>query len=84
MHTNKLRYQLEVPQEIVLPKEFTRVGNKMRKERYRVVTTELTKLSAELCSAQKEFKEVMRPVLQELFQTFYSYREHWSSALSCV
>lgn len=26
----------------------------------------------------------MRPVLQELFQTFYSYREHWTSAINCV
>lgn len=48
VHTNKLRYQLEISSEIKLPKEFTRVGNKMRRERYRVVTTELTKLSAEL------------------------------------
>ena len=39
----------------------------MRKDRYRVVTTELTKLSAELEQSQKEFKEIMRPVLQELF-----------------
>lgn len=67
VHTNKLRYQLEIPSDIKLPPDFARVGNKLRKERYRVVTTDLTKMSAELASAQQEFKELMRPVLQELF-----------------
>ena len=26
----------------------------------------------------------MRPMLNQLFNTFYGYREHWSNALNCV
>lgn len=35
----------------------------MRKERYRAVTKYLLEVSAELDTAQKQYKEVMRPVL---------------------
>jgi len=26
----------------------------------------------------------MHPVLKDMFKLFYSYREHWSSAVTCI
>ena len=50
----------------------------------RYVTPRITELSQELDEWQKRYKDHLKPVLDNLFQTFYSYREHWSRAVLCV
>jgi DNA mismatch repair ATPase MutS len=41
-------------------------------------------LSTELEGLENKYKKKIVPLLRDMFERFYSFREHWSNAINCI
>lgn len=57
---------------------------KIRGNRKRYVCDKLLILSKRLSETERIFKKRMVPVIRDMFVRFYSNREHWTNAVTCI
>ncbi|RYH28578.1 MutS family DNA mismatch repair protein [archaeon] len=83
-HSNKDRYQLEIPMAATgkVPSNWTSKSQKKTHRRYVTPTTD--KLLAKLVEIEERKQKSMKLTLYTLFQKFYSFEAVWKSIMECV
>ncbi|CAL8109509.1 unnamed protein product [Orchesella dallaii] len=80
--SDKKRFQIEVPDNVKVPKEFEMSSSRKGFKRYYNAKTR--EFLAAIMKAETEREEILRDITRRIFSQFDKDRETWSRAVECI
>ena len=82
----KYRFNLEVPNEFSekIEKDDTYFVTTRLKSCKRFLSSELSNLTTELVQEEVIYKARISPLIRDMFERFYQFRDHWTSSVRCM